>query len=66
MDRFTDVGIVKNQPITDSSKLENFKRRIEEIKSSSLWHKSDLVELFKSMLPDFEHEEKGKNLDSKM
>jgi FlaA1/EpsC-like NDP-sugar epimerase len=66
MTRFKDLGIVKNEPITSSVKLDHFKQRIESIKTSPVWNKTDLVELFKYMLPDFEHEEKGKNLDGKM
>ena len=30
------------------------------------WNKLDIVELFKEMIPDFEHKESGKYLDSKM
>ena len=66
MTRFTDLGIVKNDALKDNSKLDHFKKQIETIKSSPIWNKSDLVDLFKYMLPDFEHEEKGKNLDGKM
>lgn len=63
---FADVGVIKNKPIFDKDKLNTFEATISKMKSSGNWSKSELVSLFHQMLPEFEHEEKGKNLDSKM
>jgi FlaA1/EpsC-like NDP-sugar epimerase len=63
---FTDVGVIKNDAVFDSAKLDTFENTIANMKSSRTWSKGDLVDLFHYMLPEFEHEEKGKNLDSKM
>lgn len=64
--RFADIGIVKNELKFDPSVLRYFESRVEELKRSRNWQKEDLVSLFRQLLPEFMHEEKGKYLDSKM
>lgn len=64
--RFKQLGIVKNNSSVSSKTLQEFLSGLEDWKSSSHWKKADMVELFKSLLPEFEHEERGKYLDSKM
>lgn len=66
LDRFQDIGIVKNEPRFDSQKLDGFEHEIKRLKANKIWTKRDLVTLFKTLLPEFEHEEKGRYLDSKM
>lgn len=63
---FEDVGVIKNNPLFDSTQLDYFEACISNMKSTGRWTKEELVNLFHQMLPEFEHEEKGKNLDSKM
>lgn len=65
-DTFINIGVVKNNLEFDDSKLNVFKQEIEEFIKSKCWRKPDLVEIFKRVLPEFEHEEKGKYLDSRM
>jgi hypothetical protein len=64
--RFDDVGIVKNTGGFESSKLTHFSKSIARMKSEGEWNKVDLVQLFKELIPEFTHEEKGKSLDNKM
>lgn len=64
--RFLDVGIVKNDAKFNEDKLCLFEKEISGMKQRGKWSKGDVVELFKVLLPEFEHEEKGKYLDSKM
>ena len=66
MNRFDNLGIIKNKGDFDSSKLNNFTKQIEEMKSNLNWDKESIVALFHSMLPNFGHKETGKYLDSKM
>jgi len=66
MNRFNSIGVVKNQLNYDASSLELFERKISSFKSSMTWSKSEIVELFNTMIPDFGHKETGKYLDSKM
>ncbi|MCO5272955.1 MAG: UDP-N-acetylglucosamine 4,6-dehydratase [Cyclobacteriaceae bacterium] len=66
LNRFADIGIVKTDIKFDKEKLSVFEREIEKMKREAHWGKSGIVDLFKFLLPEFEHEEKGKYLDGKM
>lgn len=66
LDRFANLGIIKNDLNIEKDKLNLFSGRIEEIKHSKTWDKEEIVELFFKMIPDFGHKETGKYLDSKM
>lgn len=66
LERFHDIGIVKSHSSFEQRKLDFFESEIARLKEKKAWNKSDLVAIFKHVLPDFEHEEKGKYLDSKM
>ena len=66
MNKFSSIGIIKNVVKFDSKKLSYFQTRIEEIKSSKTWNRSDFVELFHEMIPNFGHKETRKFLDQKM
>lgn len=64
--RFDSLGIIKNDLAFDEQLLSYFERTIEEMRSRGKWSKEEIVNLFQRLLPEFEHEEKGKYLDSKM
>jgi FlaA1/EpsC-like NDP-sugar epimerase len=66
MDRFKNIGVIKNDLIVDENKLIYFEEKIKEIKESSIWGKEQIVDLFKELIPNFSHKETGKYLDSKM
>jgi len=66
MGRFDSIGIIKNSPIFDSEGLDNFQSNIKKMKESMRWTKSDILDEFIKLIPDFAHMEKGKYLDSKM
>lgn len=66
MKRFKNIGVIKNEPIFDESKLAHFLKTIESIKEQSSWDKEKIVDLFNYMIPEFEHKELNKNLDQKM
>ncbi len=66
MERFLNLGIIKNEAAFDGNLLGEFEIRIAELKRDLAWSKEDLVELFFKMIPDFCHKETGKYLDSKM
>ena len=66
MNRFHNLGIIKNEAHYNSSKLNNFSKQIEEMKSNLSWNKDSIVALFHTMIPNFGHKETGKYLDSKM
>jgi len=63
---FSEIGIIKNNASYDEKNLVNFETELMKIKSQRTWNKKQLVALFQAVLPEFQHEEKGKYLDSKM
>lgn len=66
MDRFDNLGVIKNEPIFDNEALEEFIQFIDSKKLAKIWTKEEIVELFYKMIPDFGHKETGKYLDGKM
>lgn len=66
MERFDNLGIIKNDALYDEAMLSEFEERIASMKRELAWSKEDLVQLFFRMIPDFGHKETGKYLDSKM
>ena len=63
---FKDLGIVKSNLEFNESKLDTFLTIYNGFKSKNKCDKKNILKLFKEILPDFEHEEKGKYLDAKM
>ena len=66
MDKFSSIGIIKNEPQFAEQKLLFFDQKIKEIKNSSTWSREEFVKLFHEMIPDFGHKETGKFLDQRM
>ncbi|EIU7854969.1 UDP-N-acetylglucosamine 4,6-dehydratase [Vibrio parahaemolyticus] len=66
MERFENLGIIKNEPSFDQDLLTLFEQSIAAMKDKREWSKEQIVELFFTMIPDFGHKETGKYLDSKM
>lgn len=66
MERFNNLGVIKNELNSEDEKLEFFTKEIEKLKSAKMWTKQDILNLFYTMIPDFGHKETGKYLDSKM
>lgn len=66
MERFENLGVIKNDLNIEEDKLNLFETKINELKTARKWNKEEIVELFFTMIPDFGHKETGKYLDSKM
>ncbi len=66
MERFNNVGVIKNDPIYSEVDLAFFEESITEWKKKKSWSKDQIVQLFFRMIPRFAHKETGKYLDSKM
>lgn len=66
MERFKNLGVIKNDAVFDASLLNNFEETIKGLKSNLAWEKEDIVNEFFKMIPDFGHKETGKYLDGKM
>ncbi|MDB2562800.1 UDP-N-acetylglucosamine 4,6-dehydratase [Sulfurimonas sp.] len=66
MDRFENLGVIKNEAIFDEHKLNSFEKTIQNFKQKLSWKKEEIVEEFFKMIPGFWHKETGKYLDGKM
>lgn len=66
MDRFENLGVIKNELDFNENALQLFENAISGLKSKKSWTKEDLIKLFHQLIPDFGHMETGKYLDSKM
>ena len=66
MERFENLGVIKNIPEFDEAKLNQFENIINKLRSSLSWTKQQIVDQFFMMIPDFDYEDKGKYLDGKM
>ena len=66
MNRFRNLGVIQNQPLFDESKLAFFEEKIKEMRQQKIWKRSELIELFNYMIPEFNHKETGKFLDGRM
>ena len=66
LDKFQNLGVIKNELSFNSEKLEMFENSISNLKTNKEWNKKQIVDLFFDMIPDFGHKETGKYLDSKM
>jgi FlaA1/EpsC-like NDP-sugar epimerase len=65
-DTYKDIGVIKSNFNVDFENLNTFIHSIGKLRNSGYWSKSDIVQLFQTLLPDFMLNEKGKYLDSKM
>jgi FlaA1/EpsC-like NDP-sugar epimerase len=66
MERFETVGVIRNQPEFDETKLDDFMDGIEALREKGTWTKDDIVKLYFGLLPEFAHKETGKYLDQRM
>lgn len=64
--RFRALGVITNVQKRSLDEVEMFFDKLESIFSRKDFSKADIVSALKQFLPNFEHEEKGKNLDQKM
>jgi len=66
MERFLNLGVIKNEYTSEDNRLNQFTAAIENMKEKGNWSKEEIVHLFHTMIPDFGHKETGKYLDAKM
>ena len=66
MNRFENLGVIKNEPEYDETQLNNFEDTIMQLKSSMNWDKKSIVNEFFRIIPGFGYHDNGKYLDGKM
>lgn len=66
MKRFESLGVITDKEIPDRNKAKVVMSELDEAFKRNELTKDDVVQIIKRYLPNFEHIEKGKSLDSKM
>ena len=66
MDRFTSLGVITGKQIPDKSRVEKLFVDLNTAFDKEETTKEEVVKIMKEYLPNFEHIETGKSLDSKM
>ena len=66
MERFYALGVVEQTTRRNMTEVNDFFSELEAIFQKDDFTKAEVVESIKKFIPNFEHEEKGKNLDQKM
>lgn len=66
MERFMSLGVVEQTESRSMDEVVCFFDKLQQIFASPAFTKAEVVDAIRAFLPNFEHEEKGKNLDQKM
>lgn len=66
MDRLQALGVITGKAIPDKEKIDDLFVKLESLFDQDSTTKEDVVKAIKEYLPNFEHIETGKSLDSKM
>ena len=66
MERFAALGVVEQTVRHTMDEVDGFFDRLEGIFACEDFTKAQVVDSIREFIPNFEHEEKGKNLDQKM
>ena len=66
LDRFSSLGVIENKGMPDKQKIADLFDALESAFMRDDVTKEDIVAIIKGYLPNFEHIETGKSLDSKM
>lgn len=66
MERFTSLGVIEDTQSRPTEEIDALFEELNTLFNRERFTKNDIVEVLKRFIPNFEHEEKGKNLDQKM
>jgi FlaA1/EpsC-like NDP-sugar epimerase len=66
LDRFASLGVIEETSRRPIGEVNAFFEKLEAIFADPNFTKAQVVDALKTFIPNFEHQEKGKNLDQKM
>ena len=66
MERFNSLGVIDSVRPRPLDELDSFLNCLTDILADKNTTKAEIVSVMQKYLPNFVHEEKGKNLDQKM
>lgn len=64
--RFKALGVIEETEVYQMQEIDSFFEELNAILQRPQTEKAEIVRVMKRFIPNFEHEEKGKNLDQKM
>lgn len=64
--RFRSLGVVTGKEIPNKTNIDELFNRLNDVFNKEITTKDEVVEIMKDYLPNFNHIETGKSLDSKM
>lgn len=66
MERFSSLGVITGKAIPDKKRVQDLFNKLNKAFDKAETTKEEVVQIMKEYLPNFEHIETGKSLDSKM
>jgi FlaA1/EpsC-like NDP-sugar epimerase len=66
LSRFQSLGVIEESEHLPIGEVNAFFEKLETLFANPDFTKEEVVDALKAFIPNFEHEEKGKNLDQKM
>ena len=66
MNRFISLGVIVGKQIPDKDRIDDLFRNLDTAFEKEKTTKEEIIRIMKEYLPNFEHIETGKSLDSKM
>ena len=66
LNRFSSVGVIKNDFADNNENIEGFRMKFDRWKNNGAWIKEEIIESFREIIPEFKYEDLGKYLDQKM
>lgn len=66
MDRFSSLGVITGKEIPDKERVNKLFTDLNDVFNKKSTTKQEVVDILKDYLPNFEHIETGRSLDSKM
>lgn len=66
VNRFQSLGVIEDLKSRSVSEIDSLFTDLDAIFQKDSFSKEEIVEIMKNFIPNFEHVEKGKNLDQKM
>ncbi|MBQ3814398.1 MAG: polysaccharide biosynthesis protein [Bacteroidales bacterium] len=66
LERFASLGVILESPRKSAPEVKAFLEKLETLFANPAFTKEEVVDAIRGFVPNFVHEEKGKNLDQKM
>lgn len=66
LERFKALGVVEETARRPMQEVDAFLKKLDDLFAREDFTKAQVVEVIKEFIPNFDHSEKGKNLDQKM